>query len=326
MILLGLIILILILIFAVYYIWKIRVSNRGLLIVCIYALAIGTLCIFNERLTELGFGKLFTAKLKQANKDFGEITNIKENAKEQKTLVDSLVTEIEKSTSRISSLEENTILTEKRLKELDSSFAVELANVRSLSERLRIIKTSSELKLAIVDSTLEQSKRSLQELKLFNDFTTTAVMAQNGDRTAFDKICVWCEDENKDEYPFAEQAVSAWHMIMNYYGKSIFKPAFPLTWPDDINHSTITLEQLIYLYRNSNPLIKPAYIEYICNRDDFTKRSKMEFLILVLKEDDSLLVLQYAGSYFEREAETSKSPILWQEHVKWWEENKDKFE
>lgn len=43
---------------------------------------------------------------------------------------------------------------------------------------------------------------------------------------------------------------------------------------------------------------KIALIQYIYGRSDFSKRDKMQFLIEVLKNEQSMLVYAYAGHFF----------------------------
>lgn len=281
-----------------------------LLIFCTFTFAFGIILIFENRLTEIGVGDFFSAKVTQANKDLDEIKNLRDSAIIQSGEIDSLVSEIEKASKRIRTLESKTIRTN--------------ARITSVEERVELSNDNLKQKLARVDSLYLKSQKALSQLTLLNDFTSTVVDAQNNSRKAFDKICAWCDDKS---YPFVKQAVNVWHKIKNDYGESIFIPLFQFPWKDGIDPSKLSLSDLINLYSNKkfNPINKPALIEYIWNRNDFTKRSKMEFLLLVLKEDDSLLVLQYAGSYFKREAKLHISPILWKRQVKWWSENEHKF-
>ncbi len=303
--------------FAVVFVWKHK-NNRGLLILCCYSVAMWLITVSGEKLTEFSIGNLFSAKLDQANEYVNEIEMMKNSISSQKARIDSTYNETIETSVRIFKLEDKTRESELIISKLDSSST-------KLFDRIKVIKDNTEDKLNGIDSLIHNAQESIQQLGLLNEFTSTAIMAQNGDRIAFDKICEWCDDKI---HPFSKQAVNVWDNVKNSFGIFLFKPTYPIEWEKIGNPESLSYKILVnrYFDKDLNPRFKPAFIEYIWNRDDFSKRDKMEFSLQVLKKDNSLLAMQYAGSYFNREAGLKSSPVLWQEQVKWWEENKDKFE
>ena len=52
----------------------------------------------------------------------------------------------------------------------------------------------------------------------------------------------------------------------------------------------------------------------------------MLLLVKVLTNDISLRVVEQAGRYFIQESKQKLKPLAVDEHLEWWEKNKDKFD
>ncbi|NQU06571.1 MAG: hypothetical protein HQ568_10795 [Calditrichaeota bacterium] len=300
-------------IFCCIYVWK---KEKGFIPLTGFFFALIVIFIFQNKLTELGFGPIFSAKLKQVNSDIEEINNIKNDLIEQSSLIDSLANIACNAAAAADSIN-------RRVTELDVFLNDTYTKTEQLSNVIQEKSANTESEIYRVDSLLLTAKNSLDQIRTLNEFTSTVVAAENGNRKAFDKVCEWCDDKS---YPFVQQAVNVWHKIKDEYGNFVYQPLYPITWKEGIIPSELTFERLVYNYRITNPLKKPGIIKFVWERDDFSIKTKMNFLVLVIKEDESLNVLQFAGSYFNREAGLKFSPILWREQLKWWEENKDKYE
>jgi hypothetical protein len=63
-------------------------------------------------------------------------------------------------------------------------------------------------------------------------------------------------------------------------------------------------------------------------RTETPKKQRAEFLVEVLKTDNHLKVVEYAGRYFNEVAKRSRprKGLLIEEHLEWWEKNKETFE
>ena len=49
----------------------------------------------------------------------------------------------------------------------------------------------------------------------------------------------------------------------------------------------------------------------------------MEFLVEILKNDNSLRAVEYAGRYFNKETGLKKKTLAASEFLNWWEKNKE---
>jgi hypothetical protein len=63
----------------------------------------------------------------------------------------------------------------------------------------------------------------------------------------------------------------------------------------------------------------------VWQRNDFTKKEKMEFLVDIIKSEKNLGFLEYAGQCFLEESKQKVYPIAYWELLKWWEEHKDEI-
>jgi len=203
------------------------------------------------------------------------------------------------------------------------------SQLRDLNDR--IVVMDKKLEQIIEDSkqrlgALEkETHKELVALKEESQLVATIVRAENNDRRAFEQIRKWHNDES---FQFSAEATAAYQKIRSMHNSPIYRSGFTVPWKNGIEPSKLNLSDLKKNYQNisvSTPHLKPALIEYIWKREDIPKRNRMEFLIEVLKTDDSLVAVEYAGRYFAEGASLSKDPLAVDEFVSWWEANKDKI-
>ena len=86
----------------------------------------------------------------------------------------------------------------------------------------------------------------------------------------------------------------------------------------------LSLAQIGEAYQQAAPHIRLAILEFLWKtRTDMTKKERLGFLAQVLRDDDSLQVVEYAGRWFAQGSGDKLKPLAIPLHLKWWDENKD---
>ena len=77
---------------------------------------------------------------------------------------------------------------------------------------------------------------------------------------------------------------------------------------------------------NQDPYERRALLEYIYKRNDIPKKDRLDFFVDVMSSDNHLMVCEYAGRYFNGLTRLKIKPLASDYLIKWWADNKDKFE
>jgi len=207
----------------------------------------------------------------------------------------------------------------KRAQEAENSASEALKITDLLAEKNKL----AEEKLKDVDSTLEKAEKKLGIIELLIVFNTTVLNAQNDSRKSFDKLGTWMKDE---KFILASEAFKAWTRILDEHNQPPVKELPPVPWPEGTAPSELDLSALKSYYKSINWYFRPSIIKYIYERKDFSRYEKMEFMADIIKNDDSLRAVEYAGRCFEKETSLKKKTLAITEYLNWWEENKDKID
>ncbi len=173
-----------------------------------------------------------------------------------------------------------------------------------------------------LDDKLQEASKTLSELQLAIEFTMTVIAAQSDDRKAFDQLQAWADDKS---YPFSSRAEQVWNTVLDEQAKPWSIGGFKVPWREGVDPSKLTFEDLRQNYGSAPSYLKPGLLEYIWNRQDILKKDRMQFLVDVMQYDASLTAVEYAGRFFDSEANLSYKPLHVKGFLKWWEESKDKY-
>lgn len=202
-----------------------------------------------------------------------------------------------------------------------------LSQVLSDANEINILKHVVKNQGATIEFSIKEvfkTKNLLEKLskqfQLINNFMMTVINAQNYDRKAFDQLEIWSKDKT---FLLSPQAFKAWVNILDQHNQSLFKEPGSFPWEEGTDPSKLNLSDLKRKYETTNWYIKPSLIKYIWERKDFSKYERMEFLAYVLKNDQSLRAVEYAGRYFRKEAGLKKKTLAVSEFLDWWEKNKE---
>lgn len=257
---------------------------------CLIAIFAGIVLIFNERAVEITIDKVGTIKAvaEQAKVDAKTIAEIRERIEGQAATVDAV--------------------------------AKQAADAKRISEDVQKKNEQADEKLKDIDEAVKQGKSAVAELQAYTAFNNTVLAAQNDSRIAFDQVKAWAKDKS---YSFAQAAQQAWQTILDSHASPMSEGGFTIPWNEGVDASKLSLQELRASYAVAPAHIRLGLVEYIRNRKDISKQDKMQFFVDVIRTDKSLKVVEYAGRYFTQESKDKLKPLAIEQHIEWWEKNKD---
>ena len=282
--------------------WRIikgRPYRSAMNFLCLIAVFSGLCLILQERIIEItvkGIGTIKAAS-KQAVLDAGAIRRIKERIEGQSATIDLVAKQAEDA---------------KKMSEEANLLSKELITKNELAEK----------NLKNINITLKDANKILSKLKTAAEFEAVVTEAQNDSRKAFEQLEVWANDKTN---PFAKRALQAWKTILDQHAQPFYKSDFTIPWREGIDPSQFTLDDLKNKFKDFPQHLKPALLEYISKREDISKRMRIEFYINVIQNDQSLLVIEYAGRYFNKDTGQKFKPLAINAILDWWNKNKDKI-
>jgi hypothetical protein len=154
-------------------------------------------------------------------------------------------------------------------------------------------------------------------------FTSTVVAAQNDDRKAFDQLRAWAEDASN---PFGKKADQAWNTMVAASWQPI-GTHYGIQWDSGDKPEEKGLGELKGLF-NKEPDrgLKLGYLGHIADRQEIPLRARLEFFVEVMRDTQSVKVLEVAGECFTAIAQLEnmkRRPLDTEKILEWWEKNKD---
>ena len=270
-------------------------SHKGwAFVICIVALFAGAFLILEEQATELtvkGIGTIKSAA-EQAKVDVKAITDLKDRAEAHTATVDRI--------------------------------AKEAAMAKQLLNDLNINNQVAKNNLSRLDSSIANANLAVRDLQLFTELNSTILSAKNDSRQAYQQLQIWGEDRS---FRLQKEAAQAAKTIMNQHNLNVIITGFGITWNEDVDPQVLSIDELWAAFSNTDPYKRIGILEFVWEeRTDIPLLDRLQFLIDVLRSDDSLLVTEYAGRYFNEGTNDGFTPIDSDSHLKWWEENKEFIE
>ncbi len=111
---------------------------------------------------------------------------------------------------------------------------------------------------------------------------------------------------------------------MDQHDPAMVRAGFNVSWNEGVDPLKLSLAELGQAFRSAPPHIRLGVLEFTWEkRTDISKIDRLQFLADILRSDESLQVVEYAGRYFAQGTGDKLKPIAIDAHLKWWEENKD---
>jgi len=274
--------------------WQVSTSTsgKGAISVCLIAVFVGLVLTFQDRITELSIKGVGTLKAvtEQAEAKLEQIESIRRRVESQGATIDLV--------------------------------AKDAKDARELTEEIKQKSEEVEKKVKEVDSAVADVNRANKELSELMEFTNAVVAAQTGDRKAFDKLKVWAESK---EFRFKKEAEQAWIKILDDHSQGMYNTGYTVPWNAGVDPSKFDLNHLKLEYAQAMDSLKVPLIEYIWNRSDFSRKSRMQFLLDVMKTDSNLTTVEYAGRYFTQGANLKIKPLAVDYLAQWWSEHEQEI-
>ncbi len=183
-----------------------------------------------------------------------------------------------------------------------------------------------------INNLLINSRHKLDSLRTILDFVMTVASAQSGNRKDWEKLKSISQD---DKSTFSKMAGDAFIRVKDDFSNQFTAIRFidSLKIDKNIDQSKISIENSYkdYIELNNNAQTVDAYylrlqfVKYIWERKDYNLKDKLEFLINVLKNDNHLYVVQYAGRLFSEHTKLQIKYLAVDYFVNWWDKNKQKY-
>jgi len=199
--------------------------------------------------------------------------------------------------------------------------------VERITNEFLDLKNTMTASNADVAKNLRQAEGLINELKERNksiddamEFIMAVLKAQNDSWPAFLKLETWAHDT---EHALHNPALMAHTKVRISYTNLLTPPGFPdVLWKPGCSDETASLALINKALAENNPLQDSALVNIINNRkDEFTRKERMEFLIRVLQESESIQAHYFAGMYFFQEANDVNldwQPFRVKNVLDWW--------
>jgi hypothetical protein len=197
------------------------------------------------------------------------------------------------------------------------------ADANAIAELKRRVENQSAT-VDLVAKTAADAQQDVRRLRDVTDFSLIVLAAQCDDRHAYDQLWAWSEDSSFPLQRFATRAVQT---IMDQHNPAMVRTGFSVSWNEGVDPQKLSLPELWQEFKKAPQHIRLGILEFVWEkRTDIPKRERLQFLVDVIRSDESLQVIEYAGRYFAQGTGDKLKPIAIGPHLKWWEENKDSIE
>lgn len=267
-------------------------TSSGGIWLCTFAVFVGLLLTFQDRLTEFtitGIGSM-KATVEKAKSDAEEVEAIRKRIETQSATVDLI--------------------------------AKEASEAKELVEDVSRKNQDAAKKLETLDASIEKGNRAVSELQAISEFSSTVIEAQNDDRRSFDHLQEWSRDTS---YPFRDKAQKAWEKIFSDHSSPMYVSGFEVPWVEGVDPSSLTLSDLAKDFVTAPTQVRVALLEFIWKREDLPKVQRLDFLIEVMQKDASLKVCEYAGRYFTQTTDQKIKPLAVEYLSEWWKTHRSEF-
>ncbi len=173
-------------------------------------------------------------------------------------------------------------------------------------------------RLRDVDDALKSADTALASLRDITELMQLVVAARGDDRHAFDRLCRFAKDSS---YRYRDAAASVRRGVVQEHAKEIVVDGSRVAWRPGVDPRRVSSPELKGAFQDLPPEHKPAFLDFISQRRDLTRRQRMAFFADVLQRDGSLHVVECAGRYFANEAGLEPHPLGVGFYLDWWASN-----
>ncbi len=173
-------------------------------------------------------------------------------------------------------------------------------------------------KLREVDQTLSDAKAALASLREVTELSQLIAGARGDDRLAFDRLERLAKDQG---YRYHDTAASVRRWVVQEHAREIVVDATHIAWRPGVDPRRVTASELRPVLDGLPAEHKPAFLDFVSQRRDLSRRQRMSFFADVIRKDHSLHVVECAGRYFAQEAGMEPRPLGVGFYLDWWASN-----
>ncbi|MBA7709837.1 hypothetical protein ES703_118763 [subsurface metagenome] len=277
-----------------YWITAHGTHKGAVLTLCSLAVFAGIAFLISDRITELSMKGIGTIKAaaEQASADANVVSELKKRVEDQSATVDLV--------------------------------AKEAADAKKLVNALSLKNSKAEEKLSQLDKSINDGNLAVKELQIYTQFNRVVLAAKNDSRRAYEQLWAWSADSS---YPLQKDATQTIQTIVDQHDPKMTITNTSISLKNGKNPLKLSLSDLRIAMLSTPPNIRRCVVEFVWReRTDISKKDRLEFLVDVLRSDESLLVVEYAGRYFEEGTGDKLKPLAIKQHLEWWKKNKGTIE
>lgn len=265
--------------------------SKTLLAISGFMLALGVLFAFHERVTEFVFPWGGSMKMREkAETDLAEISAIRQRVEAQGATVDLV--------------------------------AKDAREARKLTDEINLRSKEIEEKVKSANSSVEKASKTVEELEQLTVFTKTFIAAQTDDRKAFDQLASWSQDK---QYRFRAEAERAWAAVYDAHGSGFYTTPPAPPWKPGATPEKLSFDEVVNIYRDSIGWVKSSVLHYLLNRQDFSKRKRVDIAMEAMRTTPSLNLMELAGRGLNSIGSLEWKPLTLDEYEKWYKESAGKL-
>jgi hypothetical protein len=111
---------------------------------------------------------------------------------------------------------------------------------------------------------------------------------------------------------------------MDQHDPAMVRSGFTIPWKEGVDPQKLAVAEIEQTFKQAPPHIRVGLLEFLWEkRTDIPKKDRLAFLVEVLRTDESLNVVEYAGRWFANGTGDKLKPLAIPLHLEWWEKNKD---
>lgn len=172
---------------------------------------------------------------------------------------------------------------------------------------------------------IDQVDAKIKNLNAITEFSITSTAAQYDDMSAFEQLRKWSNDKS---YPFRARAEKVLNGIITAENTEFLTSGESYSYAKkaDTDISKLNMNSLLARYRASHASDERNEIfEHVSKRSDITKREKIDFVVEILKKDNSLRIKRKAGLAFNGFTGQQLDPLQPKAILEWYDKNATKI-
>lgn len=201
------------------------------------------------------------------------------------------------------------------------AIARQSADAEALSKSASLQATEARKKLEVVNELVEKASSSTLELNKSIEFANLVLEAESDDRTAFDTLVKIGADASDQRALLAQKVTKS----VSIAHSNPISYSYPLSWQPGVDPSKRSFDEIVLGFQSLPDDTKIGVIQYLGQRDDFSKIQRLDFIFAVFNTDKNLRVVEYAGRVIDSLTQQKFIPIPTSFLDEWWSKHRSEY-